>query len=385
MADRRADHCGSGKAKVRYIKTFVPKTIITAKPERPISSLVYLDHAATTALRPEARAAWLDGAAIWANPSSPHKAGRAARAALEDARERVKRAFHWSGEVIFTSGASEALALGLGRAKVERRLVSAVEHDAVFRAAPDAQEIPVREGEIDGEALAGLLAGEGRAVVGVQSVNSETGTVLLPYANNPVVEQTRAAGGLFLADCSQSAGKSALPDCDMAVISAHKLGGPIGIGALLVRDYAMLEPTGGQERGYRAGTENLPGALGFAAALEAGGIESWATSVEERFDFKNALFEHAQVLQPGVQCSHIFAVAVPRLAATAMLIRMDGKGIAISAGSACSSGTLKQSRVLKGFGIDEDTSRRTVRVSIGWNTTSDDLAAFLDAWREING
>ncbi len=350
---------------------------------------IYLDHAATTPLLPQAREAWLEGAALWANPSSPHKQGRAARAALEDARERVRKALGWQGEVIFTSGASEALALGLGRAKAERRLVSAVEHDAVFRAAPGAEELPMREGEVDPGALAQALtgqglSGQGRAVVAVQSVNSETGTVLLPYAVNPLVEQVRAAGGLVLADCSQSAGKMALPDADMVVLSAHKLGGPVGIGALLVRDFAMLEPSGGQERGYRAGTENLPGAMGFAAALEAGGVEAWATTAEQRFDFRNALSRHGEVLQPGVQSSHIFALAAPRLAATAMLIRMDAAGFAISAGSACSSGTLKQSRVLKGFGIDEDLARRTVRVSIGWNTAPEDLDAFAEAWAKAN-
>jgi cysteine desulfurase len=220
--------------------------------------------------------------------------------------------------------------------------------------------------------------------VAVQSVNSETGTVLLPYAVNPLVDRVREAGGLVLADCSQSAGKMPLPDADMVVLSAHKLGGPIGIGALLVKDFAMLEPSGGQERGYRAGTENLPGALGFAAALDAGGVESWATTAEQRFDFRNALLRHGEVLQPGVQCSHIFAVAAPRLAATAMLIRMDAMGFAISAGSACSSGTLKQSRVLKGFGIDEDLARRTVRVSVGWNTTPEHLDAFAEAWAKVN-
>ncbi|TCM21869.1 cysteine desulfurase [Novosphingobium sp. PhB165] len=345
---------------------------------------IYLDHAATTPIMSEARDAWLEGARIWANPSSPHKAGRAARAGLEDARERVKRVLGWEGELIFTSGASEALAIGLGRAKAERRLVSAVEHDAVFRAAPDAEVLSMREGEVDAGALAAALAGAGRPVVAVQSINSETGTVLLPAGRTPLAEQVRAAGGLFLADCSQSAGKMALPDADMVVVSAHKLGGPVGIGALLVKDFAMLEPNGGQERGYRAGTENLPGALGFAAALEARGLEDWETTSEQRFDFRNRLSAHGEILQPGMPCSHIFAVAAPRLAATATLIRMDAMGFAISAGSACSSGTLKQSRVLQGFGVDEDLARRTVRISIGWNTTPAELDAFAEAWAQVN-
>lgn len=341
---------------------------------------LYLDHAATTPLLPQAREAWLEGAARWANPSSPHAAGRAARAALEDARERVREALCWSGEVLFTSGASEALAIGLGRAKVERRIVSAVEHDAVLRAAPDAQIVGVRGGEIDHDALAELLARPGRAVVAVQSINSETGTCL---ASAPLAEHIRAAGALVLSDCSQSAGKAPLPDADMIVVSAHKLGGPPGIGALLVRDFAMLEPSGGQERGYRAGTENLPGALGFAAALEAGGIENWATTDKERLGFRDALRRGGEVIEPGRQCAHIFAVA-GRTAANVMLIRMDSAGFAISAGSACSSGTLKPSRVLQGFGLDPDVIRRTVRVSLGWSTTPAELDAFAQAWDRAN-
>lgn len=351
---------------------------------------VYLDHAATTPLRPEAREAIRRGFDIWANPSSPHAHGRAARAALEDARARVKAALGWEGEVIFTSGASEALAIGLGRAKTRRRLVSAVEHDAVFRAAPDVEVLPV--GRIDQE-LAGIdpdvvrdaLASGPPAVVAVQSINSETGAVLLPHDDSTLVETVREAGGLFLADCSQSAGRVPLPDADMAVVSAHKLGGPIGIGALLVRDFAMLEPTGGQERGYRGGTENLPGALGFAAALEAGGIESWPTSYPERYDFKDMLEQSGRVLRLGRQCSHILAVASERTSAAVLLIKLDAMGFAVSAGSACSSGTLKRSRTLEAFGIDEDLASRTVRVSIGWNTTLTELSAFAEAWQEAAG
>lgn len=361
----------------RYIETFAPKTTFAHEPRLPI----YLDHAATTPMLPAAREAWLEGAAIWANPSSPHAAGRAARAALEDARERVKAALGWRGEVIFTSGASEALAIGLARAKAPRRLVSAVEHDAVLRAAPDAEVLPIREGGVDADALAAALARPGRAVVAVQSVNSETGTLVLDH---DLAEAVRDGGGLLLADCAQSAGKTPLPDTDMVVVSAHKLGGPVGIGALLVRDLAMLEPSGGQERGYRAGTENLPGALGFAAALEAGGIESWATSEEERRRFADRLRDHGTLIEPGDQSCHIVAVAAPRLAATAMLIRLDAMGFAISAGSACSSGSLKPSRVLQGFGIDPDLAKRTVRVSIGWNTTPADLDAFAEAWQRVN-
>jgi cysteine desulfurase len=344
---------------------------------------VYLDHAATTPLRPEAAEAMRQGFAMWANPSSPHAEGRAARAALEDTRARVKAALGWDGEVIFTSGASEALAIGLARAKAERRLISAVEHDAVFRAAPDAGVVPVTQGTIDLDALEAALTRPGRAVFAMQSINSETGTVLIPHDGTPALAIVRAAGGLFLADCSQSAGRLPLPDADMVVVSAHKLGGPIGIGALLVRDFAMLEPNGGQERGYRTGTENLPAALGFAAALEAGGIETWPTSYPDRFDFKDQLYRDGEVLRPGIQCSHIVAVAHERLSAAALLIKLDAMGFAVSAGSACSSGTLKRSRALAAFGIDEELAIRTIRVSIGWTTTPADLDAFCEAWREV--
>lgn len=358
--------------------------IALSKTEAPIENRIYLDHAATSPLRPEARAAMEEGFAIWANPSSPHAEGRKAKQALENTRERVKKALGWDGEVIFTSGASEALAIGLQRAKVDRRIVSAVEHDAVFRAAPDAEVVPInRDGEICADTLSDMLGDGPAPIVAVQLINSETGTNLLPFVQNTLREPVHKAGGLFLSDCSQFAGFHKLPEADMIVISAHKIGGPIGIGALLVRDYAMLVPTGGHERGYRAGTENLPAALGFAAALEVGGENSWATTVEQRFDFKNALYDGGNVVSPGSIASHIFAVAHPSISAQALLIRLDAKGFAVSAGSACSSGTLKKSRVLDAFGVDDDTASRTIRVSLGWNTTAEELERFAEAWKSL--
>jgi cysteine desulfurase len=349
----------------------------------PIKDRIYLDHAATTPLRPEAKQAIEEGFAIWANPSSPHAEGRKAKEALEDARARVKAALDWQGEVIFTSGASEALAIGLGRAKVDRKLASAVEHDSVFRAALDAAVVPVVDGALDLAVLDEQLAVPGKALLALQAVNSETGTVMIPHEGTPALERMRETGGLLLADCSQSAGRVPLPDCDLAVVSAHKLGGPIGIGALLVRDYALLEPTGGQERGYRAGTENLPAALGFVAALEAGDIGSWPTTYPDRFEFKDILQRKGKVLCPGPQCSHVLSVAHPEMSAQALLIRLDGMGFAVSAGSACSSGSLKPSRVLKAFGIPDDVASRTIRVSIGWNTTLAELDAFEKAWESL--
>lgn len=353
-----------------------------------IPDRVYLDHAATSPLRPEAKAAMEEGFRLWANPSSPHAEGRRARAALEDARERIKRSLGWDGELIFTSGASEALWIALNRAKAKRRIVSAVEHDAVFRAAPDAEVVPIRKfaAEPDPQTLADALAQDEPSIVAYQALNSETGTELLKARNEhsiAIARQVREADGVLLADCSQSAGKLDLPDADMIVVSAHKFGGPIGIGALLVRDFALLEPVGGHERGYRQGTENLPGALGMAAALGAGGLESWATGEGERLDFRRSIWASGEAIAVGPQCSHIFAVAHPTLSAQALLIRLDAMGFAVSAGSACSSGTLKKSRVLDAFGVPDDVAARTIRVSLGWSTTPEELERFAEAWASL--
>jgi cysteine desulfurase len=351
---------------------------------------IYLDHAATTPMLPEAVAAVEEGMRRWANPSSPHADGRAARAALEDARARIKAALEWDGELIFTSGASEALALALGRAKAARRLVSAVEHDAVFRAAPDAQVLPLDgNGEVDRDALSESLRGGGRAIVAIQSVNPEIGQHQPLDALAPLV---RNGGGLLLADCSQSAGKEALPDADLVVVSAHKLGGPPGIGALLVRDLAMIEAGGGQEFGYRGGTENLPGALGFAAALEW-----WRADKHHYFPHLDAVEDLAEAIQqaggtevlgpPGariVRPSHwIGAFSMPGLKAVAQLIRFDMAGFAVSAGSACASGSLKPSRALAAFGVPAEVAECTIRVSYGWSTTAEEIDAFRDAWLRI--
>jgi cysteine desulfurase len=261
----------------------------------------------------------------------------------------------------------------------------------VFRAAPDAEILPIdrasdgiHDGEVDLAALKSALARPGRAIVAIQSINSETGINQMPSARTPATELVREAGGILLSDCSQSAGKFSLPDADMVVVSAHKLGGPVGIGALLVRDYALLEPSGGQERGYRAGTENLPAALGFAAALDTGGIDTWQISGFHFSAFRRELWRHGEVISRGGGCGHILAVASEKLSANALLVRLDAMGFAVSAGSACSSGSLKPSRVLAAFGVDPAVAKNTIRVSLGWSTTPEELDAFVDAWRELN-
>ncbi len=344
---------------------------------------LYLDHAATTPLLPAARDAMAEGFAIWANPSSPHKAGRAAREALEEARERIAEVLKWDGEVIFTSGASEAAQLALGRANATERLLSAVEHDSVLAAAPGAPRLPVlADGAVDQDVLEAVLTKATKPVVAIQWVNSETGN-----AQNlgDLVDCVHDAGGLIVTDCSQSAGKYPLPhEVDMAIIAAHKFGGPVGIGALLVRDYAMLLPDGGQERGYRRGTENLPGVLGMAAALEACNYPYLAEGVWEAMQSFAGDVRAAGGTwladRLDAPTAFIHAVAMPGLSGSAQLMRFDLANIAVSQGSACSSGSMRRSPVLAAMSVEDELADRTIRVSLGWNTTVADIERFGEVW-----
>ncbi|KQX20205.1 MULTISPECIES: cysteine desulfurase family protein [unclassified Sphingomonas] len=338
---------------------------------------LYLDHAATTPLCPAARVAMAQALDRWANPSSPHAEGRAARAALEDARARIGRALGHDGAIIFTSGATEAIEIVLRRAKAERRFVSAVEHDAVRRAASGATVLPVAS-----DGLAGALPEAARgALVAVQAVNNETG-VIQPL--DSLAAEVRAGGGLLLADCAQSAGKMALPDADFIALSAHKLGGPPGIGALLIRDLSTLAPSGGQEQGYRGGTENLPAVLGFAAAIEAGaGWIDRAAGLRARLDAAIAAAGGTVVAGTRERLPTIASYRMPGVAATAQLIRFDMAGIAVSAGSACSSGSLKPSHVLAAMGWEEEAAREVVRISFGRDTSEADIDRVAAEWQAI--
>lgn len=316
----------------------------------------------------------LDGFAIWANPSSPHGAGRKARAALEDARERIKAALDWNGEVIFTGGASEALELAMTRCVLPLAAVSAVEHDAVLRHAGDAKML-----EVDSLGLVDPAACAVPGLVAVQQANSETGVMQSLQA---VSRAVREAGGLLLADCAQGVGKLILPDADLIALSAHKFGGPIGAGALLVRDWAMLRPGGGQERGYRGGTENLPGILGMAAALD--GNYAWletVLSLRDRIDAGIAALGGESLCGATARVPTVGAYRMPGRSANAQLIRFDAAGIAVSAGSACSSGSLRTSHVLAAIGYPHPTE--VIRVSLGRETTREEVERFLAVWAEV--
>lgn len=337
---------------------------------------IYLDHAATTPMLPEAMAAVADGMRRWANPSSPHAEGRAARAALEEARAAIAAAYGWEHELILTSGASESLAIAMTRAMVPGRAVTAVEHDAVMRLSEGAMVLPVDPG--------GLLtstAFEPNTLVTVQWANSETG-VRQPIAE--IAARVHEAGSLLLVDAAQmpaGTNPEVIAHADFVAVSAHKRGGPPGIGALLVRDFATLAPTGGQERGYRPGTENLPAALGYAAALAE--PEPLAHYRELRAQLDEAILAAGGEIVAPASPRHpaIGAYRMPGIASAAQLIQFDSAGFAVSAGSACASGSLKPSHVLGAMGMADDARREVVRVSFGRTTTDAELHAFAAAWR----
>jgi cysteine desulfurase len=338
---------------------------------------IYLDHAATTPVLPPARGAMAEALGRWANPSSPHAEGRAARAALEDARARIKTALGWTGELIFTSGASEAISIVIDRAKADHVFVSPIEHDAVLRAAPSAERLALRS-----TGIVHLADLEGaRPLVAVQHANNEVG-LLQPL--DTIAADVRVRGGLLLADCAQTAGKLPLPEADFVAISAHKFGGPPGVGALLIRDLSDLRPSGGQESGYRGGTENLPAIIGMAAALEAGC--DWvgrASRLRTRLDEALLTAEAQLICARSPRIPTIGAYRMPGVAAQAQLIQLDLAGIAISAGSACSSGSLKPSHVLAALGLGEAEAREVIRVSFGPATTEAEIDRFAAAWRAL--
>ena len=341
----------------------------------------YLDHASTTPILPEAAAAMAEACLSWANPSSPHREGRAARAALEDARRRIAGAFDWPGNLLFTSGATEAIEIAMRRAKAGDRLASSIEHPAVLRCAPDALLAVGADGRIDLGALDAALAGRERPLVALMAVNNETG-VVQPVAE--ARERVKAADGLLLVDCAQSAGKLPLPEADFIILAAHKLGGPPGVGALLVRDPASLEAIGGQEGGYRPGTPAVPSIMGFAAAVEADhGWYAGAKSLRARLD-SGIVEAGGEIIAGGSErIATISAYRMPGVPGASQMMQLDLAGIAVSAGSACASGSLKTSHVLQAMGCSEAAAREVIRVSFGPETDDEAIDALLGQWRAM--
>jgi cysteine desulfurase len=343
---------------------------------------LYLDHAATTPVIAEACAALQRGLDIWANPSSPHAEGRASRALLEEARSTIAETFGWRHDVIFTSGASEAVEIAAARARVSGRAHAATEHAIVPHAmGPVSKVIPVgSHGLVDEATLSGILA-EGPALVAIQHVNNETGIIQPLDRLAPII---REAGSLLLADCAQSAGKLPLPNADFIAACAHKLGGPPGIGVLLVRDLATLEAVGGQEKGYRRGTQDAPNALAFAAALAARPYNLDQLS-ELRARLEAGIKDCGGVVigEDSPRLPTIGAISLPGASSASLLVQFDLAGIAVSAGSACSSGAMKGSHVLTAMGVSRDIAGGFLRLSFGPDTSEADVDRFLGEWRRI--
>ena len=343
---------------------------------------IFLDHAATTRLLPEARTALERGHEAWANPSSPHAEGRKARALLEEARATIAEALGWRHDVIFTGGASEAIEIAASRARIAGRAHGATEHAIVPHAMGARSKVIAVGGDglVSEAALDGVLA-EGPALIAIQQVNNETGIV---QPLDRLAPRIRAAGSLLLADCAQSAGKLPLPDADFIALSAHKLGGPPGIGALLVKDLAMLEPVGGQEMGYRRGTQEVPSALAFAAALAARPYDM-ARLAELRATLDRGVKEAGGIVigEGSPRVPTIGAIAMPGASSASLLVQFDLAGIAVSAGSACSSGKMKSSAVLAAMGVAPDIASGFLRISFGPHTSQGEVDRFLAEWRRI--
>ncbi|HEX5454224.1 MAG TPA: cysteine desulfurase family protein [Stellaceae bacterium] len=356
----------------------------------------YLDWNATAPLRPEAVAAIAASLARTGNASSVHRWGRAARQEVEQAREAVAALVAAAPEsVVFVSGGSEANHLALLGSGRKRVLVSAVEHGSVLQAAPEAERIPVDgDGIVDLDRLDRQLAADRRpAIVSVMLANNETGVI------QPVSEVARlcqARGALFHCDAVQAAGKmpldAAATGADFLSLSAHKIGGPPGIGALLATGAAEPQAMirgGGQERGRRAGSENLPGIAGFAAAASAA---STSLAVYDRVRTLRDRLEAAALA--GIPEAAVVGAAVPRLpntsalalpgvAAETQIIALDLDGVMVSAGAACSSGKVGPSHVLDAMRAPPNIAMGTIRVSLGWTTTEADISHFLEAWTAL--
>jgi cysteine desulfurase len=356
----------------------------------------YLDWNASAPLRPAAAAAIAAALALCGNPSSVHRGGRAARQTIERSRDAVAALVGAPPDnVIFVSGGTEANHLALLGAGRPRVLVSAVEHDSVLRAIPGAEHIPVdRDGIVRLDALAALLTADRMpALVSVMLANNETG-VLQPAAE--IAALAHAQGALFHCDAVQAGGKILLDmaaiGADLLTLSAHKLGGPPGVGALVVAGGIDLRPAlrgGGQERGWRAGTENVLGIAGFGAAAEAAAAElpvydrvrSLRDAVEASITM---VAPEAVVLGASVpRLPNTSAIAMPGTAAETQVIALDLDGVMVSAGAACSSGKVGPSHVLAAMGVPKDIASSTIRVSLGWSTTAADIDHFMQSWTAL--
>ncbi len=361
----------------------------------------YLDHNATTSLRPEARSAMTGALDLVGNASSIHAEGRKARALIETAREQVAALLGVrASEIVFTSGGTEAANTVL-RGGWDTIYLSGLEHAAV-RAPSEASgarlcDVGVGESgifDLDSFAsrLEGAAGGERRSLLALQAANNETGVV---QPVREAAELAHARGAAVLCDAVQAAGKVPLEaralGADFLVVSGHKLGGPKGVGALFVRDGAEVRPLivgGGQERGMRAGTENVAAIAGFGAAAEAARRD--LAAFERLRRLRDRLEQGVRECAPSAvivgeqapRLANTSCVALPGRRAATVVIALDLQGVAVSAGAACSSGKARRSEVLDAMGLGA-LADCAIRVSLGWTTTEQDVDEFLRAFGAI--
>ena len=352
----------------------------------------YLDHNATSPLRPVAFDAMAEALRAGGNPSSVHGAGRRARAFVDKARRQVAALVGARpGDTIFTSGATEANNLAVAGSGRRRILVTAVEHDSVRRAAPQAEVLPVdAEGVVDLAALEAALAASAEpALVAVMLANNETG-VLQPIGD--VVRLARAAGALVHCDAVQGVGKVPVDlqalGVDYLSLSAHKFGGPTGVGALIVRSGVPLSPDrrgGGQEANRRAGTENVGGIAGFGAAAAEAMTPLDVTGLRDELEIAIAKID-GRIRFYGARAKRLGTTscfAMPGVTAETQVMALDLAGVYISAGAACSSGKVQRSPVLTAMGVPGDEAASAIRVSLGWNSQRADIERLIEAWQSL--
>ncbi len=356
-----------------------------------MSGIAYLDHNATSPIRPVAFDSMVEALRAGGNPSSVHKQGRAARARINAARRSVAALVGALPlEVVFTSGGTEANSLALNGTGRKRVLVSVIEHDSVRRAVPQAEIIPVdANGVVDLAELERMLASSAEpALVSVMFANNETG-VLQPVAE--IVRLARAAGALVHCDAVQGAGKVTVDlhgiVVDYLSLSAHKLGGPTGVGALILRNgvpFVTDRRGGGQETNRRAGTENVAGIVGFGVAAAESG-KGLSSDLRDRLEA--ALLDiapDARIFGAGVsRLPNTTCISMPGVQAETQVMALDLAGVAVSAGAACSSGKVTRSAVLAAMGVRDAEAETAVRISCGWNTVSEDIERLIAAWRDL--
>ena len=354
-------------------------------------AFAYLDHNATSPIRPPVLDAMVDALRVGGNPSSVHRAGRAARLHVDAARRQVAALVGvLPSEVVFTSGGTEANNMALGGTGRKRVLVSAIEHESILKAVPWAERIPVdRNGVVDLAALDRMLAGSEPPLVSVMFANNEMG-VIQPVAD--VVRLARAADALVHCDAVQGAGKAPVDlhglGVDYLSLSAHKLGGPTGVGALVVRAGAPFgadRKGGGQESNRRAGTENVAGIAGFGAAAEISLSGQDMASLRDRMEAAlQAVAPQARIYGAAVRrLANTTCISMPGVNAETQVMALDLAGVCVSAGAACSSGKVTRSAVLAAMGVEPAESETAIRISCGWNTVSEDIDRLIAAWKGL--